>query len=84
MATLSPLMARTQRCSHWVSCGHTLPQTAGRALASLRMRKACSISPSAICSMKAGMSMRTGQPSTQGLLRQFRQRAASSMAISRV
>ena len=30
MATGSPLMPRTHLLSHWVSCGQTRPQTAGR------------------------------------------------------
>ena len=32
MPTGSPLMPRTHLLSHWLSCGHTRPQTAGSAL----------------------------------------------------
>ncbi len=37
MATGSPLMARTQRASHWLSWGQTRPLTLGRALVSEMM-----------------------------------------------
>ena len=38
MATGCPLALRMQLPSHWFSCGHTRPQTAGRLLVDLMMR----------------------------------------------
>ena len=82
--TDSPFTARTQRSSHWVSCGHTRPQTAGRQLVVFMISYASSNSPAATLVMNSGIRTLTGQPATQGLFLQLRQRVASSIAISLV
>ena len=82
MPTLSVLMPRTHLPSHWFSCGHTRPHTAGSALDALSTAYAPSMSSSATFAIKAGISIFTGQPLTQGLFLQFRQRFASFTAIS--
>ena len=82
MPTGSPLMPRTHLDSHCVSCGQTRPQTAGSEDCLFRISNAPSMSPLATFSMKAGMSICTGQAVTQGLFLQCRQRRASSTAIS--
>ena len=74
MATGSPFLPSTQLLSHCSSCGQTRPQTAGRALVCLTVRIAAAKSPSATQPMKPGMSMPTGQPSTQPGFLQARQR----------
>ena len=84
MATGSPLMPRTHLPSHWVSWGQTRPQTAGRLEDWAMIWYAASKLPSATSLMKSGMRIFTGQPPTQGLCLQFRQRLASSMAVSGV
>ena len=84
MATGLPLRASTHTPSHWVSCGQTRPHTAGRAVCSLSLSAAATGSPLEICQMNAGMSMLTGQPSTHGGFLHWRQREASSRAMSHV
>ncbi len=54
-----------QACSHWVSWGHTLPQTPGKLLVFLSIRAASGISPSRKAKINSGISIFTGQPSTQ-------------------
>ena len=82
MPTGSPLMPRTHLHSHWLSCGHTRPQIAGRLLVDLRIACAPAMSPSLIFWIKDGICTPTGQPETQGMFLQFRQRSASPLAIS--
>ncbi len=82
MASGSPFLPSTQLRSHCSSCGHTRPQTAGSALVCLTVRMAAPKSPAATLPRKPGMSMPTGQPSTQPGFLQVRQRAASSRASS--
>ena len=64
METGSPLMPRTHCPSHWLSCGHTRPQTAGRAEDWLMifecLRQNCLLLPAV---MKSGILMETGHPS---------------------
>ena len=82
MPTGSPFFPLTQRASHWFSCGQTRPQTAGRELVRDMISYAFPKSPSLTCSIKRGISICTGQPDTQGLCLQLRQRVASSIAVS--
>ena len=82
MPTGSPLMPRVHLPSHCVSCGHTLPQTAGSEEVRWMTSYASSNFPSATSAIKAGMSTATGQPATQGLFLQCTQRLASSMAVA--
>ena len=84
MATGSPFLPRVHTPSHCVSCGHTRPQMAGSEFALFTMAYARAKLPSATCSTNRGMGTPTGQPPTQGLLRQFRQRCASDTACSSV
>ena len=80
--TGSPLIPRTHFPSHWFSCGHTRPQIAGNAFSVVITSYAPSKSPAATFSINAGIGTLTGHPPTQGLFLQFKQRAASSIAIS--
>jgi len=82
MPTGSPLIARTHFASHWLSCGQTRPQIAGRLFVSRITSYAFSNSPSLTSPMNFGICTLTGQPSTHGWCLQFRQREASSTAIS--
>ena len=82
MPTGSPLMPRTHLPSHWFSCGQTRPHTAGSAVEALSTSQAPSKSSAATRAIKAGMSIPTGQPDTQGLFLQLRQRLASPTAMS--
>ena len=84
MPTLSPFIPRTHFDSHCVSCGHTLPHTAGSELASEITRYAPSKSPSATFAINAGMCILTGHPETHGIFLQLRHRFASSIACSSV
>ena len=84
MATGSPFLPSTQFLSHCSSCGQTRPQTAGSAFVRLIFLMPAAQSPSAMQSMKPGMSMPTGQPSTHPGFLQARQRAASWRARSSV
>ena len=61
-------LARAHLDSHCVSCGQTRPQVAGRLFLSLSTFTASGISPSRIALIKPGISISTGQPSTQGCL----------------
>ncbi len=72
------------RPSHWLSWGQTRPQTAGRLFCVHTFRMDWVKSPSLMNRMKPGMSIPTGQPSTQPGFLHCRQRAASSWAISGV
>ena len=84
MATGSPFRPTTHLTSHCVSCGHTRPQTAGRALTS-RMRSAASSNlPSATSFTNPGMSMPTGHPAMHRGFLHRRHRAASACACSGV
>ena len=67
-------MPRTHLLSHWLSCGHTRPQTAGRAEVSLILAAASINLPSATRAINSGILTPTGQPATQGLCLQFKQR----------
>ena len=80
IATEAPFLARTQRPSHWISCGQTRPVTQGRALSSRSDAAAPSMSPTRSRSMNSGMLTRTGQPSMQTGFLHWRQRSASSIA----
>ena len=62
--TGSPLIPNTHLPSHWLSCGQTLPQTAGKALYFATSFAASSNSPFFIYPIKLGMSIDTGHPST--------------------
>ena len=84
MPTGSPLRPRVHTPSHCVSCGHTRPQIAGSALASLTSAYASANSPWATFSMNWGIGTPTGQPSMQGALGHWMQRRASLMASSAV
>ena len=80
MATGSPFLPRTHLPSHWFSCGQTRPQTEGSRLASRMISRPPPKLPSRIFSMKPGMLMETGQPSTHWGFLQSRQRLASATA----
>ena len=82
MATGSPFFARTQSFSHWSSCGQTRPQTAGSALSVFRIRFAAATSPSLILRMNCGICTSTGQPWRHGAVLHWRQRDASTAAVS--
>ena len=83
MATGTPVaLRRWQVSSHWVSCGQTRPQTAGRLLASRTLAAAAANSPFSTSLTNVGMSMRTGQPAMQPGLAQSRHRRASATASS--
>ena len=84
MPTGSPLRPRVHLPSHWLSCGHTRPQMAGSAFASLTMAYAAPTLPSPSSFRKLGMGTPTGQPSTHGWFLQWMQRCASFTASSRV
>ncbi|MPM47109.1 hypothetical protein SDC9_93817 [bioreactor metagenome] len=83
MATERPLMPRVHFASHWLSCGQTRPQMAGRLLLDLMIFAASSRSPSRKARMNWLMGTCTGQPCTQGEFLHWMQRAASFMAVSR-
>ena len=82
METASPLIPRTHLPSHWLSCGHTRPQTAGSALDSPIILYASSKFPSFTCATNAGMLILTGHPVIHFAFLQPRQRCASSTASS--
>ncbi len=82
IATGWSFLPTMQVASHWLSCGHTRPQTAGRALLSLRTRYAVFRSRRAVAAMKAGMSIPTGHPGTHRGFLQPRQRSDSAIAWS--
>ena len=84
MPTGSPFLPRTQYISHWVSWGHTRPQTAGRAEVLEMIWYAASKSPLATSAMNSGICTMTGQPCMQARFLQFKQRWASSRACSSV
>src|SRR5574344_1712095 len=67
--------------SHCFSCGHTRPQTAGRAEVFFSTFAAARNCPRSIFLMNEGMLMFTGQPSTQVGFAQSRQRLASVIAM---
>ena len=77
-----PFLPRTHASSHWLSCGQTLPHTAGSALSSRMMVAAPEVSPTATSSMKSLILMPTGHPSTHTGRLHSRHRDASSVAIS--
>ena len=81
MPTGSNFMPSVHFCSHWVSWGHTLPQTAGSEELSEIILYASSYSPVPIFAINSGMDMFTGQPFTHGLFLQLRQRCASATAV---
>ena len=68
--------------SHCFSCGHTRPQTAGKAEVCLSTAAAPRMLSRSMFLIKSGMLMCTGHPSTHDGLAQSRQRCASCMAIS--
>ncbi len=70
--------------SHCFSCGHTRPQTAGRAEVFFSTLAAARNCPRSMFLMNDGILIFTGQPSTQLGLAQSRQRLASVIAISLV
>ena len=78
----SPLMPRIHLPSHWLSCGHTRPHTAGRALDSAMVFAASSNFPSFTSAMNFGMLMATGHPWIHLAFLQLMQREASSCASS--
>ena len=82
MPTLSPLIARTQPPSHWVSWGQTRPQTAGKEEDILIMLYASSYFFSFIFPIKAGISIETGHFELHGLFLQFKHLFASFIACS--
>ena len=84
MATGSDFLPRMHLPSHWFSCGQTRPQIAGSMESSRMVSRAPPKSFARICSIKRGMLMLTGQPSTQNGFLQLRQRSASASAISSV
>src|SRR5574344_2722562 len=85
MATAGSFILRcTHLLSHCFSCGHTRPQTAGKAEVSLSTLAAARNWPRSIFLMNEGMLILTGHPSTQLGLAQSRQRLASVIAISLV
>ena len=77
-------LPRVQPAWHCFSCGQTRPQMEGRRLVRLMTAAAPEKSPSATLVTKPGMSTPTGQPATQGLVLQLRQRAASRRACDSV
>ena len=77
-------LATMQFSWHWLSCGQTRPQMAGRRLVSLMSRIAPRKSPSATSFRKPGTSTPTGQPETHGSFLQERQRTASARACAGV
>ncbi len=77
IATAGPFFARTQRPSHWISCGQTRPVTHGSALSASIDAAADWMSPSCRNLMKRGMSTRTGQPSMHVGTLHWRHRSAS-------
>ena len=78
----TPLTPKTHFSIHWISWGQTLPQMAGRLFFSLIFLIASPVLPSFMNSMKAGMSMFTGQPSTHLGTLHWRHRSASTRACS--
>ncbi|MBA7627373.1 hypothetical protein ES703_34835 [subsurface metagenome] len=70
-------LASEQVASHWDSWGQTRPQMPGRAFLLLSIRTASGISPSRTAWIKPGISISTGQPSTQLRLGHWIQRLAS-------
>ncbi len=80
IATGAPLRPRTHSASHWCSCGHTRPVTAGRALSPNSVRAAAARSPCSMWATNVGMSTVTGQPSTHVARLHARQRWASRSA----
>ena len=83
MATGLNFAPTTQVASHWDSCGHTRPHTAGSALDVFRIWYERLMSRFCRAAMKPGISMPTGQPGTQRGFLQRRQRSASCSAPSR-
>src|SRR5574344_2093256 len=85
MATAGSFILRwIHLLSHCFSCGHTRPQTAGRAEVCFSTLAAARISPRSMFLMNDGILMLTGHPSTHDGLAQSRQRWASRIAISLV
>ena len=65
-----------------VAAGMVTALSGCSAVEALSTSQAPSMSSAATCATKAGMSMPTGQPDTQGLFLQLRQRLASPTAMS--
>jgi hypothetical protein len=80
IATDSSLRPTTHCASHCDSCGQTRPQIDGIRLERLITSSAPSMSRTRMCRMKPGMSMDTGQPSTQAAFEHMMQRSASASA----
>ncbi len=80
METGSPFTPLMHLPSHCVSCGQTLPHTAGSAEEWLMVWYASSNFPSFTSETNFGMSIATGHPFTHCAFLQLRQRDASAMA----
>ena len=80
MDTDVPFLLNMHTCSHCVSCGHTRPHTAGRALSVFISFIALSKSPSATYFRKTGILTSTGQPFMHEGFLHWIQRFASSIA----
>ena len=78
----SPLIPNTHFPSHWLSCGHTLPHTAGSELYLAISLAAPSISFSLIWLINSGIFIDTGHPSTHLGFLQWRHLDASLTALS--
>ena len=78
----SPLMPRIHFPSHWLSWGHTRPQTAGSALDSAMVLAASSNLPSFTSAMNLGILIATGHPWMHFAFLQLMQRCASAWASS--
>ena len=77
-------MPRTHCPSHWLSWGHTLPQTAGKADDSAIILAASSKFPNLTCPMNLGIWILTGHLETHLGFLQFKHLDASSIASSLV
>ncbi len=84
MATGSYFFPSTHCDSHCVSCGHTLPHTAGRLFFDFIFRAASTNFPSFTRLIKSGIGTSTGHPLTQSGLLHCRRRSASCTAVSSV
>ena len=82
--TASPLFPLIHTPSHCVSCGQTLPHTAGSELDCAITSDAPSISPFNISCIKAGIFIDTGQPCIHFAFLQLKHLAASAIASSSV
>ena len=80
--TASDFIPSIHTPSHWLSCGHTLPQTAGNELLLAITLAAPSISSSLIFVINPGMSIPTGHPPTHFGFLQAKHLLASAIASS--